>query len=165
MASLKPSFVNGLASSEEPADPTSVPQSDTDDHAQLSHHTVVCEMLHNFVVGFGLLILLTLAASSRNQATSYVSQHYSVPVPSQGDDVGGGTSSQDGVASRRVVGVSASVIFSCTIKSRRWQAMMEEVDKGCSEFCITAGTVTRTVGILIHSWLKALAVNLSQPSS
>ena len=42
---------------------------------------------------------------------------------------------------------------------------MEEVDKGCSEFCITVGTVTRTVGILIHSWLKALAVNLSQPSS
>jgi len=41
---------------------------------------------------------------------------------------------------------------------------MEEVDKGCSDFCITVGTVIRTVGILIHSRLKALAVNLSQPS-
>jgi len=41
---------------------------------------------------------------------------------------------------------------------------MTEVDKGCSEFCITVGTVTRTAGILIHSWLKALAVNLSRPT-
>ena len=32
---------------------------------------------------------------------------------------------------------------------------MEEV-----EFCITVGTVTRTAGILIHSRLKQLAVNL-----
>jgi len=43
---------------------------------------------------------------------------------------------------------------------------MEEVDKGCSEFCVTAGTVTRTASILIlrPSRLKALAVNLSWPS-
>jgi len=41
---------------------------------------------------------------------------------------------------------------------------MEEVDKRCSEFCVTLGTKTRTGGILIHSWLKALAANLSQPS-
>jgi len=41
------------------------------------------------------------------------------------------------------------------------------VDKGCSEFCVIVGTVTRTAGILIHivGWrLKTLAVNLSQPS-
>jgi len=36
---------------------------------------------------------------------------------------------------------------------------MEEVDKGFSEFCATVGTVTRTVSILIHSRLKALALN------
>jgi len=41
---------------------------------------------------------------------------------------------------------------------------MEEVDKGCSKFCITVGTVTRTASILTHSQLMALAVNLSQPS-
>ena len=41
---------------------------------------------------------------------------------------------------------------------------MEKVEKGCSEFCVTVGTATRTAGILIHSQLKALAVNLSQPS-
>ena len=40
---------------------------------------------------------------------------------------------------------------------------MEEVDKGYCEFCITVGTVARTAGILIHSQLKALAVNLSWP--
>ena len=51
--------------------------------------------------------------------------------------------------------------LSCTIKSRRWRAIMREVDKGCSEFCVTLSTV----GILIHSRLKALAVNLSQPSA
>ena len=39
-----------------------------------------------------------------------------------------------------------------------------EVDKGCSEFRVSVGTVTRTASILIHSQLKALAVNLSQPS-
>ena len=39
---------------------------------------------------------------------------------------------------------------------------MEEVDKGCREFCITVGTVTSTAGILIHSRLKVLAVNLSR---
>ena len=44
-------------------------------------------------------------------------------------------------------------------------ASNNEVDKGCREFCITVGTVTRTAGILIHSRLKALAVNLSWPSS
>jgi len=49
--------------------------------------------------------------------------------------------SLDGVASRWIVGASASFIFPCTIKSR-WQAVMEEVGKGCSEFCITVGTVT-----------------------
>ena len=38
---------------------------------------------------------------------------------------------------------------------------MKEVDKGCSKFFVTVGTVTRTVGILIHSLLKVLAVNLS----
>jgi len=75
-----------------------------------------------------------------------------------------GTDSLDGVVSRRIVGVSASVIFPCTIKSRRWQAVMEEVDKGCSKFCITIGTLTRTIGVLICSWLKVFAVNLSQPS-
>jgi len=42
---------------------------------------------------------------------------------------------------------------------------MEEVDKGCSEFCITVGTVTRTASILICNQLQALDVNLSQPSS
>ena len=31
---------------------------------------------------------------------------------------------------------------------------MEEVDKGCSEFCVTVGTVTRTAGILIRSRVK-----------
>jgi len=41
---------------------------------------------------------------------------------------------------------------------------MEEVDKVCSEFCITVGTVTRTASVLIHSRLKALAVNLNWPS-
>ena len=40
-----------------------------------------------------------------------------------------------------------------------------EVDKRCSEFCVTVGTATRTAGILIHVRLQALAVNLSQPSS
>jgi len=50
------------------------------------------------------------------------------------------------------------------LRPRRWRAIMEEVDKGCSEFCVTAGTVTRTAGILIRSRLKALAVNLSWPS-
>ena len=66
------------------------------------------------------------------------------------------------MASRRIVDVSASVIFPCTIKSRRWQAIQEEGDKGRSEFCVTVGTVTRTASILIHSWSKALAVNLSR---
>jgi len=41
---------------------------------------------------------------------------------------------------------------------------MEQVDKGCSQFCITVGTVTSTADILIDSWLKALAVDLSRPS-
>jgi len=57
-----------------------------------------------------------------------------------------------------------TVIFPCTIKSRRWQAIMEEVDKGCSEFYVTVGTVIRTADILTHSRLNALAVYLSQPS-
>jgi len=76
-------------------------------------------------------------------------------------EVSGGTDSPDGVPSRQNVGASASVIFPCFIKSRRWQSTMEEADKGCSEFCVTVGTVT----ILAHSRLKALAVNLSWPSS
>ena len=49
-----------------------------------------------------------------------------------GDDGGGGTDSLDGMASRQIVGASASVIFPCTIKCRRWRAVMEVVDKGCS---------------------------------
>ena len=81
-----------------------------------------------------------------------------------GDDEGGGTDSLDGVASRWTVRASASIIFPCSIKSRRWQSVMEEVDEGCSEPCVSVGTVTRTAGILIHSWLKALAVNLIRPS-
>ena len=80
------------------------------------------------------------------------------------DDVGGGTDSPDGVASRWIISASASVIFPCIIKSRRWQAIMKEVDKGCSKFCITVGTLTRTAGILICSQLQMLAVNLSQPA-
>ena len=71
----------------------------------------------------------------------------------------------DAVASGWVVCVPASVVFPRTIKSIRWRAVIEEVDKGCSEFCVTVGTATRTASILIHSWLKALAVNLSWPSS
>ena len=51
-----------------------------------------------------------------------------------------------------------------TIKSRKWRAVMEEADKGCSEFCITVGTATRTAGILIHGRLKVLAVSLRRPS-
>jgi len=39
-----------------------------------------------------------------------------------GDDRVGGTDRPYGVASRRIVGASASVIFPCTIKSRRWRA-------------------------------------------
>jgi len=42
--------------------------------------------------------------------------------------------SLDGVASRWIVSASGSVLLPCTINSRRWQAIMEEVDKGCSEF-------------------------------
>jgi len=53
-----------------------------------------------------------------------------------GDDESGGTRSLDGVAFRRIVGASASVIFLCTIKARRWRAIMEEVDKGCSKFVL-----------------------------
>jgi len=59
-----------------------------------------------------------------------------------GDDGGGGTDRTDGVVSRQIVGASASAIFPCTIKSRRWRAVMEEVDKGCSIFCIRIGTAT-----------------------
>ena len=43
-----------------------------------------------------------------------------------------------------------------------WQALMKEVDKRCSKFCVTVATVTRTAGILIRSRLKVLAVNLSR---
>jgi len=98
------------------------------------------------------------------RGTAYAKRHYLVPVPSR-DKLGGGcgrkgngrkkvrggdgavgTDSPGGVAYRRIVGASASVI--CTVKSRRWRAVMEEVDKGCSEFCVTVGTATRTAGIL-----------------
>jgi len=72
-----------------------------------------------------------------------------------GDGGGGGTDNPDRVAFWWIVGAFASVIFPCTIKSRRWRAVMEEVDKGCSEFCVTVGTVTRTADILIHGRLKA----------
>jgi len=48
------------------------------------------------------------------------------------------------VHSKRTVGASAYVFFPSTIKPRRWWAIMEEVDIGCSEFCVTAGTLTRT---------------------
>jgi len=40
----------------------------------------------------------------------------------------------NGVASRQIAGAFASVIFPCTVKSR-WQAIVEEVDTGCREFC------------------------------
>jgi len=63
-----------------------------------------------------------------------------------------------GVASRWIVGASASVIFPC-IKPSRCRAIMEEVDKGCSEFCVSVGMVTRTAGIQF----KKLAVNQSRP--
>ena len=57
---------------------------------------------------------------------------------------GGGTGSPDGLASRRIVG--ASVVFPCTLKSKRL-AVMEEVDKGCSEFCVIAfSALTLLVG-------------------
>jgi len=59
------------------------------------------------------------------------------------DGGGGGTDSLDGVVSGPVVSVPASVIFPCTIKSRRLQVKMEEVDKWCSEFCITVATANR----------------------
>ena len=79
-----------------------------------------------------------------------------------GDDGGRGTDSLHSVASRLIVGVSASVIFPGIIKSKRWRAVMEEVDKGCSKFCITVGTATRTAGILIHSQLKVLTEQASR---
>ena len=79
-----------------------------------------------------------------------------MPVPSQDklgglrqwDDGGRGTNSLGGVTSRWIVGASAYVIFPCTIRSRRWSAIMEEVDKGCSEFCIIVSTVTRTAAMV-----------------
>ena len=49
-----------------------------------------------------------------------------------GEYGGGSVDSLDGVASRWIVGASASVIF--PMKSRRWRVIMEEVDKRCSEF-------------------------------
>jgi len=47
-----------------------------------------------------------------------------------GNDGGGGIDSLDGVASSWIVGASASIVPS-TIKSRRWRAIMKEVDEGC----------------------------------
>ena len=35
------------------------------------------------------------------------------------------------MAPRLIIGASASAIFPCTTKSRRWRAVMEEVDEGC----------------------------------
>ena len=63
-----------------------------------------------------------------------------------GDGGGGGTNSLDWVVCRWTVCASASVIFPCTIKSIRWRAVMEEVDKRCSKFCVTVGTATRMAG-------------------
>ena len=60
--------------------------------------------------------------------------------------------------------VRLPLLSSTTTKCRRWRAVMEEVNKWCSEFCISVGAATRTAGILIHSRLKALAVDLSRPS-
>jgi len=48
--------------------------------------------------------------------------------------------------------------------SHYWPAVTEEVDNLCSEFCVTVGTASKIAGILIHSRLKVLAVNLSWPS-
>jgi len=59
------------------------------------------------------------------------------------DDGVVGTDSPNGVASRRIVSVSASYLY---------------------DFCLTVGTATRTAGILIHSRLKMLGINLSPPS-
>ena len=41
---------------------------------------------------------------------------------------------------------------------------MEEVNKGCSKFCVTVDIVTRTAGILIHRQLNALAVHFVKPA-
>jgi len=42
---------------------------------------------------------------------------------------------------------------------------MEEVDKGCSKFCITVvSTAISTAGILIYSQLMALTVDFSRLS-
>ena len=81
-----------------------------------------------------------------------------------GDNGGGGTDSPDGVLVQVDCQCICLCYLVCPIKSRSWRAVMEEVDKGRSKFCVTVGTVTRTAGILIHSWLKALAVNLSWSS-
>ena len=87
-----------------------------------------------------------------------------------GDDGGGGTDSLDGVSSRRIVGASASVIFPCTIKSRRWRAVMEAVAKGCtpmqwvlrnSRYCDQDCQPSNN---LCH-WLKAEFVVCVNPSS
>jgi len=71
-----------------------------------------------------------------HQATGYATQHDSVPVPSQdklggllqeghlaikiGVYEGGGAVSSDGVVSTWTVGASASIIFPCSTKSRRF---------------------------------------------
>jgi len=71
-----------------------------------------------------------------NQATGHATEYDSVPVPSQ-DKLGGlqqewhlaikmggyggvGAVISDGVASTRTVGASASIIFPCSTKSRRF---------------------------------------------
>jgi len=53
-----------------------------------------------------------------------------------GEYGGGSVDSLDGMASRWIVGASASVIFPSTIKSRRWRTIMEEVDNICSKYCM-----------------------------
>ena len=111
-----------------------------------------------FRVGYSLIIHFA------SQATGYASKHHLVPVPSQDRWEGcsrkgirhenGGMMEVGHRQSRRIVGASASAVLPCSIKSRRWRAIMEEVDKGCSKFCITVGTATRTAGILIHGQVK-----------
>jgi len=83
-----------------------------------------------------LVFCLFFVCASNNQASGYAYQHIwrlchatinregcgrkGIWRKKMGDDGGGALISPDGVAPSRVVGVSASVIFPCTIKSRRF---------------------------------------------
>jgi len=96
------------------------------------------------------------AKNSDTKQYSFLVYEYRNRKQKWGDDRG---DSPDAVVSRWIVSASATVVFPCTIKSRRWRAVTEEVDKGCRELCVTVGTVTRTASILIHSRLQALAVS------